>query len=327
MDVGLSIWLDRPAQDCAAIATAAEAAGFSTLWVPDHYFLRDSFVALALAAEKTNHIRLGTAVASPLLRHPALLASSFATLQELSQGRAVVGIGTGGSEFPSQLGLPISQPLALVRESVEIIRALLIGAAQMEGRVFSTAGASLSWQPGPAPVYLAARGPRMLELAGQIADGVITHGLAPSHLDFAHARIKAGSAAAGRPGKGCSLCLMFDFELDDDRDAAFERLRRRCLFMVGGSYAEELISLYGLDPEQVRPIRAAVSRGDYETAVELITPTMVEAFAVTGAAPTLGDTLELLSSHGVDCVILSLGGESVEESLARVERVGRVLAR
>jgi 5,10-methylenetetrahydromethanopterin reductase len=327
MDVGLSVWLDRPARDCAAVALAAEAAGFSTLWVADHYFLRDSFVALALAAVGTNHIRLGTAVASPLLRHPTLLASSFGTLQELSEGRTVAGIGTGGSEFPSQLALPIRQPLAVVRESVEIVRNLLVGEAHVQGRVFSAVGASLGWQPGTMPVYLAARGPKMLELSGEIADGVITHGLAPSHLDFALARIRAGAAAANRPGNGSDLFLMFDFELDEDRDAALQRLRKRCMFMVGGSYAEELIPLYGLDPEQVRPIRAAVSRGEYQTAVEMITPRMVEAFAAAGDEQTLQDTLEQLASHGVDGVILSLGGQTVEEALARIEQAGRVLAR
>ena len=194
----------------------------------------------------------------------------------------MAGIGTGGSEFPSQLDLQIRQPLAVVRESVEIVRALLVGDARLQGKVFSAIGASLGWQPGSMPVYLAARGPKMLELSGEIADGVITHGLAPSHLDFALARIKAGAAAANRPGKGSDLVLMFDFELDEDRDAALQRLRKRCMFMVGGSYAEELIPLYGLDPEQVRPIRAAVSRGEFQTAVDLITPKMVEAFAVSG---------------------------------------------
>ena len=167
----------------------------------------------------------------------------------------------------------------------------------------------------------------MLELSGEIADGVITHGLAPSHLDFALARITAGAAAANRPGKGSDLFLMFDFELDEDRDAAVQRLRKRCMFMVGGSYAEELIPLYGLDPDHVRPIRAAVSRGEFQTAVDLITPKMVEAFAAAGDEQTLQDTLELLASRGVDGVILSLGGQSLEEALARIERAGRVLAR
>lgn len=325
MDVGLAVRLDRPVRDCAAIAVAAETAGFSTLWVPDHYFLRDSFVALALSAERTERILLGTAVVSPLLRHPALLASSFATLHELSTGRAVAGIGTGGAEFPSQLDLPINQPLTLVRESVEIVRALLVGEAEVKGRVFTATGARLGWQPGPVPVYLAARGPRMLELSGEIADGVITHGLAPSHLDFALARVKARAAA--RSGGRCELCLMFDLEFDNDREAAIERLRRRCMFMVGGSYAQELVPLYGLDPEQVAPIRAAVSRGDYEAAVELITPTMVEAFSVAGDEQRLGETLELLASRGVDGVILTFGGRSLEETLGTIERAGRVIAR
>lgn len=99
------------------------------------------------------------------------------------------------------------------------------------------------------------------------------------------------------------------------------------MFMVGGSYAEELIPLYGLDPEQVKPIRAAVSRGEFQTAVDLITPKMVEAFAAAGDEQALQDTLELLASRGVDGVILSLGGPSLEEALARIERAGRVLAR
>jgi 5,10-methylenetetrahydromethanopterin reductase len=325
MEVGVSVWLDRPARDCAEIAVAAEAVGFSTLWVPDHYFLRDSFVALALAAERTTRIRLGTAVASPLLRHPALLASSFATLHELSAGRAVAGIGTGGAEFSSQLGLAIDHPLAVVRESTAILKALFVGQAEVSGRVFTVAGARLGWIQGSMPVYLAARGPRMLELSGEIADGVITHGLALSHLDFAAGRLKEGAARSGRSEDGCELCVMFDYEFDEDREAAIHRLRDRCMFMVGGRYADELIPLYGLVPEQVQPIRNAVSAGRYPEAIEAITPDMVEAFAVGGPEDRLTERLEMLTAHGVTSVIVSLGGRSVEEALTRVGRVGRAI--
>jgi 5,10-methylenetetrahydromethanopterin reductase len=327
MDVGLSVWLDRPARDCAEIAVAAEAAGFSTLWVPDHYFLRDSFVALALAAERTTRIRLGTAVASPLLRHPALLASSFATLAELSDGRAVAGLGTGGAEFGSQLGLPVEQPLALVRESVEIVKALFTGPANVDGRVFTATGAGLGWTPGAMPVYLAARGPRMLELSGEVADGVITHGLAPSHLQFVETRVKKGTAKAGRDSEACQIVLMFDYEHDDDRASALQRLRDRCMFMVGGSYADELIPLYGLDPEQVQPIRALVRAGKYPEAIEAITPQMVEAFAVAGSVDRLTDRLDMLGAHGVGGVILGLRGGTVDQVLARIQRVGPALVR
>ncbi|MGQ0847550.1 MAG: LLM class flavin-dependent oxidoreductase [Actinomycetota bacterium] len=327
MDIGLSVWLDRPAEDCSHIAVAAEYIGFSTVWVPDHYFLRDLFIALGLAATRTNTIRLGAAVASPLLRHPALLASSFATLNELSGGRAVVGIGTGGAEFPSQLGLEINQPLAVVRESVAIVKALSTGPARVKGRIFTTEGAELGWSTGAMPIYLAARGPRMLELAGAIADGVITHGLAPTHIAYARQRVSDGADRAARPESACVLCVMFDYEFDEDREAALDRLKRRCLFMVGGSYAEELIPLYGLDPEQVRPIREAVRTGDHRKAVQLMTPGMVQAFAVAGTPQELTDELQTLSNRGVEAVILSLGGATLEETMTNVDRVGRALFR
>jgi len=325
MRFGASVWLDRPARDTAAIAAAAEEAGFDTLWVPDHYFLRDSFVALTLAAEATERIRLGTSVVSPLLRHPTLLASSFGTVHEVSGGRAVVGIGTGGAEFPRQLGLPIRRPLSLVRETVEIIAALSAGRADLSGKHFVISGAEMGWQPGAMPVYLAARGPKMLELSGEISDGVITHGLAPSHIEFVRERVAAGEAKTGRKG-ACGVTLMFDYEHDENREAALERLRPRCTYMVAGSYSESLIPVYGLNPDQVVPIREVVGSGDLDGAVGMITPEMVEAFTVGGPESLLLQRLEDLGALGVDGVILSLGGDTVDESIARIRRAGRVIA-
>ena len=326
MIYGASVWLDRPARDTAAIAAAAERAGFDILWVPDHYFLRDSFVALTLAAEATSQIQLGTSVVSPLLRHPALLASSFATVHEVSDGRAIVGIGTGGAEFPRQLGLPIERPLSLVRETVEIIRALSEGRADLSGNHFENSGGELGWRPGPMPAYLAARGPRMLELSGQIADGVITHGLAASHVNFVRERVAEGEEKAGRPG-ACGITLMFDYEYDEVREEALDRMRPRGTYMVAGSYSASLIPVYGLEPEEVNPIREVVARGDLEQAAAMITPAMVEAFSVGGPEDVLLGRLEELDALGVSGVILSLGGDTVEDSVTRIERAGRVIAR
>jgi len=138
MRAGIAVWLDRPIVECAEIAAAAEAAGFSDVWLPDHYFLRDAFAAQALMAERTSRVRLGTAVVSPLLRHPTLLASSTATIQELSGGRAVIGIGVGGFEFPTQLGFVIDRPIGLVREAVRIVRAVIRGEeSDVRGRHFT----------------------------------------------------------------------------------------------------------------------------------------------------------------------------------------------
>ncbi|MGH2556025.1 MAG: LLM class flavin-dependent oxidoreductase, partial [Actinomycetota bacterium] len=190
MKAGVAIWLDWPLPDCVEVAVAAEAAGFSEVWLPDHYFLRDAYAAQALIAERTSRIRLGTAVVSPLLRHPVLLASSVSTVNELSGGRAIMGVGVGGFEFATQLMMSVDRPLRIAREAVRIIRELPTGETDFRGEVFSAVGAKLVWDGGTFPVYMAARGKQMLELAGEIADGVITHGLNRSYIDFCLDRIR-----------------------------------------------------------------------------------------------------------------------------------------
>jgi 5,10-methylenetetrahydromethanopterin reductase len=325
MKVGTAVWLDRPARDAARIAVAAERAGFDAMWVPDHYFLRDSFVALALAAEATSTIKLGTAVASPLLRHPAQLAGSFATLQEISQGRVIVGIGPGGAEFGRQLGLPIRRPLSLIEESVGIIRGLGTGAVDVSGTHFRISGAELGWRCEPMPVFLAARGPKMLELSGRIADGIFAHGLAPSCVEFIQDRVAAGETGADREG-ACEINFMFVYEYDTDREAAIDRLRSSVTYMVAGNYPEELIPVFGLDPEEVLPIREVVAAGDLDRANRMMTPEMIEAFNVGGPESALVERLRVLADLGVESVTLQLGGDTVEEAIARTERVGRAIA-
>jgi 5,10-methylenetetrahydromethanopterin reductase len=321
---GISIWLDRPISECVELAVAAEAAGLSEVWLPDHYFLRDAFAAQALMAKRTTRIRLGTAVVSPLLRHPALLASSTATINELSGGRAVIGIGVGGFEFGSHLRMTVPRPLSVVRDSVEIVRALSASEANVRGRDFTATGAKLMWTAGTFPVYLAARGPKMLELAGEIADGVITHGLAGTHLDFCRGRLATGAARAGRTADACDLTMMFDVEIDQDEAAAIERLRPRCTVMAGGAYAEEMIPIFGLDREHVMPLRAAVRAGD-PRAASLVTDDMVRAFTVAGPPGLVAERLAAMGEAGVGRVILQPGGRTLEEAIGRVERLGKTI--
>jgi len=325
MEAGLSVWLDRPVTEAADMAVAAEKAGFGDLWVPDHYFLRDVYVAQAVMAERTSAIRLGTAVSAALLRHPSLLASSTATIDELSGGRAILGLGTGGFEFPSQLDLRADSPLTLVKEAVAITRQLFAGGSDVNGRVFTARGARLGWDTRPIPIYLAARGPKMLELAGEIADGVITHGLAPSHLEFVQERIAAGADRAGRDPEACELCMMFGVEIDDDEDAAIDRQRPHCTIMAGGAYAESLIPIYGLDPAEVAPLKAAVSAGAPDAA-DLVTPAMVRAFTLSGSEATLAAGLRDLAAAGVGRVITSINRDpSATDTEGRIAQLGRVI--
>lgn len=326
MKTGVALWLERPLPECAELAAVAEASGFSDAWIPDHYFLREAYAAQVLMAGRTSTVRLGTAVASPLLRHPALLASSVATVDEVSGGRAVAGIGVGGYEFPTQLRIEAERPLTVVREAVEILRALWRGEAQVRGQAFSAEGASLTWKARRPPVYVGARGPRMLRLAGEIGDGAITHGLTQDYILFCLENIRSGAARVGKDVGTCELVLMFQAEVDDDVQAAVDRLRPRCTVMAGGEYSEDLIRIFGLDPEGAATLRAAVRARDPD-AGRLVTDRMVHTFCVAGPAEHLAERVAEMEEAGVDRVIITIRGDPFERMVSRIEAVGKALGR
>src|SRR5690606_5760337 len=122
-----------------------EEAGFDDVWVPDHYFLRDAYIALAMMAKATTRIQIGASVAAVQLRHPALLASATATVDEISGGRAALGVGPGGHEFAAHFDMRPKSPLALVREGITIARDLFAGRSDLEGKAFTTRNAELGW--------------------------------------------------------------------------------------------------------------------------------------------------------------------------------------
>jgi 5,10-methylenetetrahydromethanopterin reductase len=317
MRVGVTVRLDRPVTEAAELAARAESLGFGAVWLADHYFHRDAVAALALMATRTTTVALGTAVVSPYLRHPALLASTAATIAEISGGRFILGVGAGGYEFATQLGLPIPRPLGATAETVSIVRQLQAGTADVAGQAFSAVDARLRYQPVASPVYLAARGPKMLQLAGSVGDGVITHGLSSRHLRYVRDHL-----ASDRP----ELCLMLDVQLDDDRAAAVDALRPRCVTMAGGAYADDLIEVYGLDRDEVGALRRAVRAGDGAGARRLVTDAMVDAFAVAGPDAFVADRLAQLESDGADEVIVSLGEGDLESCTAQLQRLARAVS-
>ncbi len=324
MKYGLTIWLDQPLEAVCDLAVAAEGAGFSDVWLPDHYFLRDVYAAQVLIATRTASVRLATGIAAIQLRHPALIASAAATVAESSGGRAVIGIGPGGHEFPSQFGMRPKSPLTMLREAVAIIRQLSSGRSDYRGDYFSADGSALGWQITPPPIYLSARGPRMLELAGEIADGVIIHGIHRDFLDYARERIAHGAARSGRDPRECKIAVMLDVEVDRDEGAAIDRLRPRCTLMAGGTYSNDLIPVYGFDPRAVATLRSALNDPDVAEARH-VTDEMVRAFAIGGSLETVAAGLGELNDLGVDLAILKLGEGDPAATTALIETITPII--
>jgi 5,10-methylenetetrahydromethanopterin reductase len=177
-----------------------EALGYDSFWLTDSSLhARYCWAYLTLAARQTSRMTIGTAVTNPLTRHPAVTATAAATLAEISAGRAILGIGAGDRPLLS-LGYSPAR-LATLEAAVSAIRELWAGqAVEAGGAGFALHDAHYRFPPGlDIPVYLSATGPRTLELAGRIADGVILlAGLHPDGISFALEHIDRGAAAAGR---------------------------------------------------------------------------------------------------------------------------------
>jgi 5,10-methylenetetrahydromethanopterin reductase len=174
---------------------AAEETGFDIAGVADSQSLyRDVYVCEALVATQTRSIRFGSRVINPVTRHPAVAACAAATLAELAPGRTMLGVGTGDSAVDN-IGLRPST-LAEMREYVRTIRELLTTGQS----TFNGAPCRLNWWNGQnIPIYLAASGPKTLQLAGEIADGVVINtGLTPEIIRDSIEQVKIGCARAGR---------------------------------------------------------------------------------------------------------------------------------
>jgi alkanesulfonate monooxygenase SsuD/methylene tetrahydromethanopterin reductase-like flavin-dependent oxidoreductase (luciferase family) len=235
--VGLDGRLGLPFDQLRAAAREAGPLGFDSLWTPAGG-VPDSFHVCAAWSQDTP-LRTGISVVpAAKMWTPLGLAVQTATLAQLSSGRFVLGIGTGGygPGFWASVGLP-NRPIAVMREYLTQVRALLAGRAVRVGEK-AVAGGTPGWPRSaslgvkdlpPAPVYLAALGPQMLRLAGEAADGVLLNWATPEHIAVSRARISEGAERAGRDPAAVPLTMYIRVCIDDDVPAARRALAQQVL--------------------------------------------------------------------------------------------------
>jgi 5,10-methylenetetrahydromethanopterin reductase len=228
VEYGVGLPPSGPVADLVALAEEVERLGYRYLWVNDERLERDAFTVLAAMAQRTERIKIGPGVTNPYSRHPALIATATATLDELSGGRAVLGLGAGGTNHRA-LGIERRAPVTALRDGVELIRALWAGSTTtVEGDVVRAREARLDFTaPRPRiPIYIGGRGPRVLELAGEVADGVIVGNVATREgWSYALDRVAAGAARAGRDVSEVRLTAWLYACVADDEDEALDAIR------------------------------------------------------------------------------------------------------
>lgn len=303
---GLRIPPCRPASEVAAFTRRAEEAGFDIAWLPDSQFLwRDVWATLALGAEATSTIKLGTCVTNFETRHPSVTAAAAGTLDELAPGRVILGIGTGDSSIKT-LGLrPTS--LARMRAEIAVTRALLRGeAVEFEGRAMALEAVPSE----PAPIYMAANAPKALALAGELCDGVITvAGIRPEVLRGALARVEEGAARAGRSHSDIDVCAGLICHVTDDPREAARIVRPYVVAMAqtGGQAALREVGIEIDPPEVVGGIYPDVSHAkDWDAASEACRAwvadeqalAFADAYCLIGPAERIASALEEAAAAG-----------------------------
>jgi 5,10-methylenetetrahydromethanopterin reductase len=305
--------VDPPA-DFEEMVTEIETLGYDNLWLTDSSLhSRNCWAYLTLAARQTSRMTLGTAVTNPVTRHPAITAVAAATLADISGGRAILGIGAGDRPLLS-LGYTPAR-LATLEAAIAAIRALWSGATvEADEPGFALHDAHYRFPPGtdtPIPVWVSATGPRTLELAGRVADGVILlAGLHPEGIMFALEHIDRGAEKAGRSGRPPVTVFAYG-AIDEDEDAAIAAARTIAAWFP--QTAPVHCRLAGLPQEIIDQVRASYAGGEFQEAARAAAALPVEfvkRMALAGGRAEARQHLRDLAGLGVDSVtVFPLGAD------------------
>jgi F420-dependent oxidoreductase-like protein len=282
------------------LAHRAEALGYDSVWLT-HGLGRDGFLVLSAYAHATERIGLGTGVVPIYPRHPVIMAQEASTLMELSGGRFRLGIGL--SHRPSMvdaLGLDMGEPLAVMREYLAVLRAALHGQAVFEGRYYRVRWTGAFRAPAP-PVLLAGLAPPMLELAGELADGVVLWLATPAYVrDVAVPALARGRARAGQALEGFEVAAAVPLALTDDRAGTTRLFREELVRYLSLPYYRTMFRASGF-AEALAAFDRDRSPGRDADAVPA---SLVDALGAIGDARRIRSEVEAYRAAGVTLPIV-----------------------
>ncbi len=306
----------RAVADVVAGVAEAEQLGAEVAFISEDVNSRDAFQLAALAAGRTSHIRLSTGVVNPYTRNPTSIAMALATLDEVSGGRAQLGLGTSSASLiEDQMGLPVGKPYIVMREATHIIRALLAGETlTFAGKQFTYREAELEVRPlqPRVPIVFAAMGPQTLRLAGSIADGVLLNvGASVEYVRWAVEQIHQGAALTNRDLRDITIYAWLTVYLTEDRADGLAKARAWLATMLAVPRQGELLLQHtGLDasilPGIREHVRAYPHAGDRAAAARLVPDEVAERLTLIGGEREVRTRLAAYQQAGVQVAVLGL---------------------
>jgi 5,10-methylenetetrahydromethanopterin reductase len=285
----------------------AESKDIDYAWITNHYNNRHCYPTLAMIAANTDSIKMGPGIMNTFTDTPAAIASFMCTLDEISDGRAVLGIGPGDLSTLPKLAIAGGKPVARLKEGITQIRRLCAGeeikkTGDME--FFDYDGAKLTGVQLPGkkgiPVYVGAQGPKMLELAGEIGEGSLINASNPKDFEIAIPIIKKAQEAAGR--KKHDVGAYTAMSIDQNEKKARNAAKIVAAFIAAGS-PPALLQRHGLDLNNVAKIKDALGRFDFKAVGGLVGDAEIDAFTIAGTPDMVRQKCDDLKAAGVTQII------------------------
>jgi 5,10-methylenetetrahydromethanopterin reductase len=291
----------------------AEERGFHAVWQAESRLVREATVPLAAFAAVTDRIKVGSGVINNWTRNPALIAATFSTLDDLAPGRVLLGIGAWWDPLARKVGIQRTRPLQAMRETVTVVRALLHDeTVTFDGEFVHLDGVELDYvhqerRPKDVPIYVGATGMRMMELSGEIADGVVLNYLvSPTYNARAMEHLDAGARRAGRGVDDLDRPQLIVCSLSDDRAEALDAARLLITQYLGQQ--PHIMQASGVPDELLEEIGRVLTwpatAEQVEEASRLVPDDIVQMLAAAGTPDECREKVAEYVAAGCTCPIL-----------------------
>jgi 5,10-methylenetetrahydromethanopterin reductase len=303
--------------ETVGLAKLAEESKYELIWICDERFHREIFSTMALCAANTKKVKIGTAVTDPYIRHPAMTALAIATVDEISEGRVILNLGAGYSGF-NELCIERKKPALALREAICIMRRLFQGEkVQYDGQIFKVNGVRIDFESrSDIPIYIAGRGPKILELAGEIADGVMIGAFASEKsLSHAFEQIERGARSTGRSIQQLELVSWAYTAISENGKLAKDIIRPFIMYMIASSWPGDLEKA-GVSEDIAKPVIQSFSRlsekgklsfesEEFKAAASALIPDeYVDDFSVSGTPDECIEKVKELARLGITQVAI-----------------------
>jgi 5,10-methylenetetrahydromethanopterin reductase len=319
--VGLYLQDKHPIREGMEYVRYAEQQGFEAVWQAESRLVRDAIVPMAAFAAVTNRIRVGSGVVNNWTRNAAVTAATFSTLDDLAPGRILCGIGAWWEPLASKVGVDRRKPLKAMREVVEVVRRLLaMETVTFEGEFVRVRDVEIDIVhghrgPKDVPIYIGATGDQMLELGGEIADGVLMNYLvSPQYNERAIDHIESGARRAGRSLDDVDRPQLVVVSMDDDRAKALDNARELVTQYLGQQ--PHIMKASGVSDDLLNQINSVLtwpaSEEEIREAMKLVPDEVVQLITASGTPDEVRAKVQEYVDTGSTCPVLYPLGDDVK---------------